>query len=86
MITSFTKQFAAFITRNQSIFKPISSKYSFTSSSNPTQVSLLEEIEAKVMQVLRTSAKCNQKILSKTSTFEELGLDSLDTTEIVVSM
>lgn len=52
--------------------------FAFTSSSDPTQVALLEEVEAKVFQVLKTAAKCNTAKLSRAATFEELGFDSLD--------
>lgn len=61
-------------------------RYSFTSSSDSTQVALLEEVEAKVYQVLKTAAKCNQSKLSRNATFEELGFDSLDSVELVVAM
>jgi hypothetical protein len=61
-------------------------QYSFTSSSDMSQVALLEEVEAKVYQVLKTAAKCNQAKLNKAATFEELGFDSLDSTELVVAM
>lgn len=44
-------------------------RYFFTSSSEPTQVALLEEVEAKVFQVLKTAAKCDQAKLSRTATF-----------------
>jgi NADH dehydrogenase (ubiquinone) 1 alpha/beta subcomplex 1, acyl-carrier protein len=59
---------------------------SFTSSSDPTQVALLEEVEGKVFQVLKSANKCNQAKLSRAATFEELGFDSLDAVELVVAM
>jgi hypothetical protein len=61
-------------------------RYRFTSSSDSTQVALLEEVEAKVYQVLKSAAKCNQSKLNKSATFEELGFDSLDSVELVVAM
>ena len=61
-------------------------RYSFTSSSDSTQIALLEEVEAKVFQVLKTAAKCNQAKLARAATFEELGFDSLDSVELVVAM
>lgn len=61
-------------------------RYAFTSSSDSTQVALLEETEAKVYQVLKTAAKCNQAKLTRTASFEELGFDSLDSVELVVAM
>ena len=54
-------------------------RFYFTSSSNSSQVALLEEVEAKIFQVLKTAAKCNTAKLNKKATFEELGFDSLDT-------
>lgn len=44
-------------------------KFSFTSSSDSTQVGLLEEVEAKIFQVLKTAAKCNQSKLNRQATF-----------------
>lgn len=62
------------------------SRFTFTSSSDPTQVALLEEVEAKVFQVLKTASKCNTAKLTRAATFEELGFDSLDSVELVVAM
>ena len=45
-------------------------RYNFTSTSDPTQVALLEETEAKVFQVLKSAAKCNQAKLSRSASFE----------------
>jgi NADH dehydrogenase (ubiquinone) 1 alpha/beta subcomplex 1, acyl-carrier protein len=61
-------------------------RYRFTSSSDPTQAALLEEVEGKVYQVLKSAAKCNQAKLNRSATFEELGFDSLDSVELVVAM
>ena len=61
-------------------------RYSFTSSSNPSQVSLLDEVEAKILQVMKKSSKCDPSLITKTSTFSELGIDSLDSVELVVGM
>jgi len=59
--------------KNQILLKPriqfIQNRYRFTSSSDPTQIALLEEVEAKIFQVLKTAAKCNQAKLSRTATF-----------------
>ena len=52
--------------------------YSFTSSSNPTQVSLLDEVEGKVFQIIKQNSKCKTNLLTKTTKFSELGIDSLD--------
>ena len=43
-------------------------------------------MEAKVFEILRSAAKCDQSKLSKTATFEQLGFDSLDSVELVVAM
>ena len=67
-------------------FQPALVKYCFTSSSDSTQVAILEEVEAKVFQVLKSAAKCNQAKLNRSATFEELGFDSLDSVELVVAM
>ena len=61
-------------------------RYFFTSTSDPTQVAILEEVEAKVFQVLKSAAKCDQSKLARSATFEELGFDSLDSVELVVAM
>jgi len=66
-------------------------KYSYplyfsTISDNTNTSSILEEVEAKVYQVLKSAAKCNVSKLARTATFEELGFDSLDTVELIVAM
>ena len=43
-------------------------------------------VEAKVFEILKSAAKCNQSQLSKTATFEKLGFDSPDAVELVVAM
>ena len=50
------------------------------------QTALLEEVETKVFDILKTAAKCDQSKLSKKVSFEELGFDSLDSVELVVAM
>ncbi len=57
-------------------------QYNFSNS----QATLLEEVEGKVFQVLRSAAKCKQDKLSREATFEELGFDSLDSVQLVVAM
>ncbi len=47
---------------------------------------LMEYVEGKVFEVLKSAAKCDTSKLSKTSTFEELGFDSLDGVELVLAM
>lgn len=57
----------------------------FTSSSNPSQISVLQEVEGKVFQVLKI-AKPSVANLHRDCTYESLGFDSLDTTELIVQM
>jgi len=83
---SFAKPFKSVQTFNSSRFAFSAIRYNFTSTSDPTQVALLEETEAKVFQVLKSATKCNQAKLTKSATFEELGFDSLDSVELVVAM
>ena len=61
-------------------------RYSFTSSSNPSQVSLLDEVEGKVLQVMKKNSKCDPSLITKSSKFTDLGIDSLDSVELVVRM
>lgn len=62
----------------------VSSQFSF--SNEKSQAELLEVVEGKVFEILRSAAKCDQSKLSKTATFEQLGFDSLDSVELVVAM
>lgn len=47
---------------------------------------VVELVEGKVFEVLKSAAKCNHSKLSRTATFEELGFDSLDGVELVLAM
>lgn len=47
---------------------------------------IIELVEGKVFEVLKSAAKCNHAKLSRTSSFEELGFDSLDGVELVLAM
>ena len=47
---------------------------------------VIELVEGKVFEVLKSAAKCNHSKLSRTATFEELGFDSLDGVELVLAM
>lgn len=58
----------------------------FTSSGDTSVNPILDEVEAKVFQVLRSGSKCKIEKLSRSATFEELGFDSLDSVELVVAM
>lgn len=60
------------------LFNSLSRKFS--------QSTILEEVEAKVFQVLKSGAKCRIENMSLNSKFEELGYDSLDSVEMIVAM
>jgi len=47
---------------------------------------ILEEVEAKVLQVIKARLPVGIDKISKSATFEELGFDSLDMMDMVVSM
>ena len=47
---------------------------------------IIELVEGKVFEVLKSAAKCDHSKLSRTATFEELGFDSLDGVELVLAM
>lgn len=46
----------------------------------------LEEVEAIVNQVVKNFEKVNPREVTRTVTFDELGLDSLDLMELIVEM
>ena len=60
------------------------SRRHFTTQMNENEV--IEYVEGKVFEVLKSAAKCNHSKLSRTATFEELGFDSLDGVELVLAM
>ena len=47
---------------------------------------VIELVEGKVFEVLKSAAKCKHDKLSRTATFEDLGFDSLDGVELVLAM
>ena len=47
---------------------------------------IIELVEGKVFEVLKSAAKCQHDKLARTATFEELGFDSLDGVELVLAM
>jgi acyl carrier protein len=47
---------------------------------------IIEYVEGKVFEVLKSAAKCNHDKLARTASFEELGFDSLDGVELVLAM
>lgn len=56
----------------------------FATQLNESEV--IELVEGKVFEVLKSAAKCDHSKLSRTATFEELGFDSLDGVELVLAM
>lgn len=59
---------------------------SFSSQQQLNENEVIELVEGKVFEVLKSAAKCNHAKLSRTATFEELGFDSLDGVELVLAM
>ena len=57
----------------------------FTSSSTPSQIPLLQEVEAKINQVIKTAKPSIFKI-ERNSSYAQLGFDSLDKTELIIRM
>ena len=55
-------------------------------SNNAQEQEVIELVEGKVFEVLKSAAKCKHDKLSRTATFEELGFDSLDGVELVLAM
>ena len=60
--------------------------YRMFSSGALNENEVIELVEGKVFEVLKSAAKCNHAKLSRTATFEELGFDSLDGVELVLAM
>lgn len=59
----------------------------FNFSSTPlNENEVIELVEGKIFEVLKSAAKCNHAKLSRTASFEELGFDSLDGVELVLAM
>ena len=54
------------------------------SESNENEI--IEYVEGKVFEVLKTAAKCKHEKMSRTASFEDLGFDSLDGVELVLAM
>lgn len=67
---------------NSLVYQP---KYSF-SGQQLNENEVIELVEGKIFEVLKSAAKCNHAKLSRTATFEELGFDSLDGVELVLAM
>jgi len=47
---------------------------------------VVELVEGKIFEVLKSAAKCDHSKLARTATFEDLGFDSLDGVELVLAM
>jgi acyl carrier protein len=47
---------------------------------------MIEYVEGKVFEVLKSAAKLKSEKLSRTASFDELGFDSLDGVEIVLAL
>lgn len=56
------------------------------SSPSLNENEVIEYVEGKVFEVLKSAAKCKHDKLSRTVSFEELGFDSLDGVELVLAM
>ena len=56
------------------------------SSESMNSSEIIELVEGKVFEVLKSAAKCNHAKLSRTASFEDLGFDSLDGVELVLAM
>ena len=57
-----------------------------TTSGSMNDNEIIELVEGKVFEVLKSAAKCDHSKLSRTTTFEDLGFDSLDGVELVLAM
>ena len=56
------------------------------SSTTLNESELIEYVEGKVFEVLKSAAKCQHDKLARTASFEDLGFDSLDGVELVLAM
>jgi acyl carrier protein len=56
----------------------------FSSTLNENE--LIEFVEGKVFEVIKSAAKCKHDKMSRTASFEDLGFDSLDGVELVLAM
>jgi len=56
------------------------------SSQSLNENEMIEYVEGKVFEVLKSAAKCKHDKLARTASFEDLGFDSLDGVELVLAM
>jgi acyl carrier protein len=47
---------------------------------------IIELVESKIFEILKSASKCDHSKLSRTASFEDLGFDSLDGVELVLAM
>lgn len=59
---------------------------SFSSETGMNDNEIIEYVEGKVFEVLKSAAKCKHDKLARTASFEDLGFDSLDGVELVLAM
>jgi len=83
------KPSTAFFARSKMIaIKPLFQMQSYrcfsTQKLNDNEV--IEYVEGKVFEVLKSAAKCKHEKLARTASFEDLGFDSLDGVELVLAM
>ena len=85
-IPSLTRSFLSLNARNlQSASLYGYARFGFSNQPlNENEV--IELVEGKIFEVLKSAAKCNHAKLSRTASFEELGFDSLDGVELVLAM
>ena len=72
----------------QSVMQPAMPQRYFASQESETlsENEIIELVEGKIFEILKSAAKCDHSKLSRTATFEELGFDSLDGVELVLAM
>eukprot|EP00351_Strombidinopsis_sp_SopsisLIS2011_P000652 CAMPEP_0116886580 /NCGR_PEP_ID=MMETSP0463-20121206/20499_1 /TAXON_ID=181622 /ORGANISM="Strombidinopsis sp, Strain SopsisLIS2011" /LENGTH=103 /DNA_ID=CAMNT_0004547281 /DNA_START=106 /DNA_END=417 /DNA_ORIENTATION=- len=58
----------------------------FSEQASNNEKEIIEMVESKVFEVLKSAAKCQHDKLARTATFEDLGFDSLDGVELVLAM
>ena len=76
----------AVISRMTVLRQPIYTSVRAFSSQQLNENELIEYVEGKVFEVLKSAAKCKYERLARTATFEDLGFDSLDGVELVLAM
>ena len=80
-------QFRSMMTRNMNYsryYSLMSAQRAFSTQLNENEI--IELVEGKVFEVLKSAAKCKHEKLARTATFEDLGFDSLDGVELVLAM